>query len=144
VLQGNPRHAQTLHLLGVIALRTGNFSGALAYLGDACEAGPLQADFRNNLALAHRALGQLPQAEAALREALRLRPEPEIQNNLGTVLLEMGRPAEGKSADALAYYQSACLLIDQLARTNSTVTQYQVDLANSRSAAYRVQRSLWA
>lgn len=98
VLQANPRHARALHLLGVIALQTGRFPEALACLRDACTADPYHADFHCNLALAYRGLGRLPEAEAALRQALQLRPDPEIINNLGTVLLELGRPTEAEAA----------------------------------------------
>jgi Flp pilus assembly protein TadD len=98
VVEANPRHVKALHLLGVIALQQERFAEALAYLRDACAADPFQADCHSNLALAYRGLGRLAEAEAALKEALRLRPDPEVFNNLGTVLLELNRPSEAEAA----------------------------------------------
>jgi tetratricopeptide (TPR) repeat protein len=98
VVQLDPGHARALHLLGIIALQMERFGEAQAWLTNACAAAPNQADCFSNLALAYRGLGRLPDAEQALREAVRLKPDAEIFNNLGTVLLELGRPLEAEAA----------------------------------------------
>lgn len=98
VIQANPHHARVLQLLGVIALQAERFPEALDWLRKSATADPSQADCQSNLALAYRGLGRLPESEAALREALRLRPDAEIFNNWGTVLLELGRPNDAEAA----------------------------------------------
>jgi len=99
ILQDDPHHASALHLLGVIALQTGQYSAAVERLHAAVTADQSQTHFRSNLALAYRGLGRLPEAEAALRAAVHLRPDnPELHNNLGTILFELGRRTEAEAA----------------------------------------------
>jgi len=83
----------------VIALQTGRYLIAVDYLQAAVAADPAQAHFHSNLAMAYRGLKKLPEAEAALRTGLQIGPgNPEVHNNLGTLLLEMGRPSEAEAA----------------------------------------------
>ncbi len=102
VLRTDPRNARALHLLGVIALQTERFRvfAGLAARIDSGGFDPLQVDSSasNSGALAYRGLCGLAEAEAPLRQAIRLRPEAEILNNLGAVLLQLDRPVEAEAA----------------------------------------------
>ena len=49
VLEGEPEHADSLHMLGVIALQTGNLESALALVQRAVALRPDAAVCRNNL-----------------------------------------------------------------------------------------------
>jgi tetratricopeptide (TPR) repeat protein len=92
VLTAHPDHADALHLLGVVALQQGDPAAAVEWIGRAIAVNPAAADYHANLAEAHRALGQLDQAIACCRTALRLAPDyPEAANNLGLALLGQGQ-----------------------------------------------------
>jgi tetratricopeptide (TPR) repeat protein len=92
VLDTDPEHADSLHLLGIIASRLGRSDIAVALIGNAIRIQPFAADYHNNLGLALSALDRLKEAEASYREALRLDPDfAEARNNLGNALKDMRR-----------------------------------------------------
>ena len=91
ILQPDPRHADALHLLGLLAYHRGRHSEA----ADAIALGPGRPAFLYNLGVALKALGRDPHAIAAYEGALRLRPgDPDALSNLGVALHEAGRPDE--------------------------------------------------
>jgi predicted O-linked N-acetylglucosamine transferase (SPINDLY family) len=103
ILEIDPAHADSLHLLGLILHGTGDLEGAAALIGRAIEIDPTAAPYYNNLGNLARDQGQLSTAAAHYRRALELRPlSTEIASNLGTVLRELGRMAE-----AVACYRRA-------------------------------------
>ena len=75
ILAIEPRHAQALHLLGVIASQLGRHETAVEYIGRAIGLKGDAADFHSNQAVAYRALHKLPEAAACLRRALELKPD---------------------------------------------------------------------
>jgi tetratricopeptide (TPR) repeat protein len=86
-----PNHADSLHLLGVVALQLGNAQRAIELIGRAIAIQPGVAAFHCNLAEAYRALGQLDRAVSCCQLALRLQPNyAEAANNLGLALLAQG------------------------------------------------------
>jgi tetratricopeptide (TPR) repeat protein len=106
LLAVQPGHLEALHLLGVVAHQQGDHARAVLLIGRAIAGNPNNAMYHANLAEAHRALGQLNQAVASCRIALRLRPHyPEAANNLGLALL-----GQGKTDDALASFAEALRL----------------------------------
>lgn len=103
ILGTEPRHADALHLLGVIAHQVGQHAPAIELMRAGIAVAPTVADYHNNLSLALERLGRLDEAEAELREALRLKPSyPEAHNNLGNVQRSRGRLDE-----AIAAYSAA-------------------------------------
>lgn len=103
ILQVDPNHAATLHLLGVLSHQTGRNEAAVDLIGRAIARNGNVADFHNNLGLALQALGRFEQSAARYRQALRLRPQyPEACNNLGTAL-----QAQGKLGEAAESYRRA-------------------------------------
>ena len=95
VLDADPRHADALHLLGVLHHQQGRSDLALDRLRRAVAIDPAQPTFRNNLGVVLRAIGQLDDAIAAYREATRLAPGyADALANLGVAFHESGRPAE--------------------------------------------------
>ena len=106
ILATAPHHADSLHMLGVLALQTGRHAEALFYLDQAIARQPTVAIYHVNRANALRALGDLAAAVAACKEALRLKRNcAEASQTLGHVLLDLGRPEEAVSAyrDALRH-----------------------------------------
>jgi tetratricopeptide (TPR) repeat protein len=93
-----PRHPDALHLLGVIALKTGDAAGAVERLRQAVAIAPDHAEYHANLAYGYVALKQLPEALAAFQQAARLeRHNPELQLSIGVCLGLMGRAAESEA-----------------------------------------------
>ncbi len=95
VLAAAPRHADSLHLQGVVALQSGRAELAVDLIGQAIAVNGMVASFHSNLGNAVRDLGRRDDAIACYRRALTLRPDyPEGHNNLGNALKEQGAIAE--------------------------------------------------
>jgi tetratricopeptide (TPR) repeat protein len=117
ILGRYPNHADSLHLLGVVALQLGNPQKAIELIGRAIAINPGAAAFHCNLAEAHRALGQLERAVACCQLALRLQPNyPEAANNYGLALL-----AQGRSDAAIAQFRDALRLRPGIAMVHNNL-----------------------
>jgi protein O-GlcNAc transferase len=87
VLASQPRNADALHLLGVVAYQRGRSAEAVRLLTDAVAIAPRRADFLNHLGMAHKATGALQDAIAAYRLAVSLDSgSVEATYNLGNAL----------------------------------------------------------
>ena len=109
ILTAEPRHADALHLLGVIAFQDGKHETAIDYIKRAIRLNGNVAAFHNNLGGAYFALqgpedpGKLAEAVACYRRALKLKPDyAEAHNNLGNALRD-----QGKLDEAIACYRKA-------------------------------------
>ncbi|MBG0809212.1 tetratricopeptide repeat protein [Methylosinus sp. H3A] len=103
VLASCPRHADSLHLLGLLEVERGAPQTGLELIGEAMSIAPGQAIHHNSRALAFRALGRLDEAVHDYRAAVALRPgSGELHCNLAIALTELGR-----SAEAAAHYGKA-------------------------------------
>ena len=103
ILAAAPTHADTRHMLGVLALQTGHPADALAQIEAAIARDPRAPLFHANRANALLALARPEDAEAACRAALRLkRNAAEAWASLGNALSDQGR-----SAEAIEAYQTA-------------------------------------
>jgi tetratricopeptide (TPR) repeat protein len=103
VLAANPRHADALHLLGVIGGQTGRPDLAADMIGRAIAIKPKEASFHCNLGISLKQQHRLDDAVACFRTALDLKPDyPEAHNNLGIALKEQARLDE-----AIACYRTA-------------------------------------
>jgi tetratricopeptide (TPR) repeat protein len=97
ILAAEPRHADALHLLGVIANQVGKPDVAVELIGQAIEIDSSVTAYHNNLANAAKACGDHSAAEASYRRALALdRRNAEAHLNLGALLEEQGRWEEAK------------------------------------------------
>jgi predicted O-linked N-acetylglucosamine transferase (SPINDLY family) len=98
ILQQAPQHADSLHLLGVIALQTGHLEPALSLVQSAVRIRPDGAIYHSNLGQVLEQLGRLDDAEKAYRTALALDPnEADALNNLGRLLQGQGQLAEAEA-----------------------------------------------
>jgi len=103
VLASYPRHADSLHLLGLLEVERGAAETGLALICEAMAIAPGQAIHHNSRAFAFRALGRLDEAVDDYRAAVALRPgSGELHCNLAIALTELGRNAE-----AAAHYGKA-------------------------------------
>jgi predicted O-linked N-acetylglucosamine transferase (SPINDLY family) len=111
ILERQPDHADSLHLLGLITADSGDPQGGIALIRRAMAVQPGCAPHYNSLGLAFRRLGQLDDAVTVYREAAALRPgSAEIQNNLATALCDLGR-----KQDAVEHYRQAAAMAPDVA-----------------------------
>ena len=103
VLAADPRHADTLHLLGVLALQAGQPGAAVELIGKAIAIDPEAALYYCNSGNALRAAGRLDDAILHYRRAISLKPDyAEAINNLGAAL-----QAQGLAGEAAACFRRA-------------------------------------
>jgi predicted O-linked N-acetylglucosamine transferase (SPINDLY family) len=123
VLAKEPRNADALHLLGLLAHQAGNHESARELISRAITLRP-QAEFYVNLSQAYRGLNRLQDCADACARAVQLGPNlPEAHNNLGSVLKDLGRYAEAGNALSRAiqlrpdYFQAYTNLANVLTAT---------------------------
>jgi len=105
-LAADPNHADSLYLMGIVALRTGQYDHAVAWLSQAIRQTP-KIDYLTSLGFTLKQMGRLDDAFAVFDKAIQLKPDDaELWKHLGGVLLALDRGAE-----ALLSYQHA-LTID--------------------------------
>lgn len=106
ILELSPTSADAHHLLGVIAIRRGQYDLAVEFISRAIELHPGCSMFYNNLGFALYMQGRLEEALYASQQAIQLNPNmPEAFFNCGNVLYGLGQ-----SEKALAAYDEAVRL----------------------------------
>jgi uncharacterized protein (TIGR02466 family) len=91
ILATQPRHAEALHALGMIAKEAGRLDIAAALIRGAMGVDPSRLDFVGNLGNVLRETGQLEEAAACYQAVLEAAPGLALaHNNLGNVLQEQG------------------------------------------------------
>ena len=100
ILAMDARHADSLHLLGVIAFQGGRYDLAVDLIGQAirlCNANTL---YLHSMGKALYAQGRTDEAVAHYKRALAVSPDDaDVHNSLGVALWE-----QGNSVDAMAHY----------------------------------------
>lgn len=87
-----PRHADALHMLGVIYYQTNRAELAVQSISQALAINPKQIDYLNHYGLALRAANQPEAAIKSFQQAILLQPKDlDIQLNLGNTLLALDR-----------------------------------------------------
>ncbi len=103
ILQREPQHADSLHMLGVIALQTRNLASALELVQRAVALRPDAAACRNTLGQILERHGRDDEAAACYEAAIELEPtDAEAYNNLGYL-----RARQDRLTDAAALYRKA-------------------------------------
>lgn len=111
VLSLDPHHADSLHLLGMIAHQTGDQETAASLIRQAIAANGNAASYHSNLGNVLQAQGKLAEAGASYQRALLLKPElAETHLNLGNIFR-----AQGQIDSALVCYRHALALNPELA-----------------------------
>lgn len=106
ILAVEPRHADTLHLLGVIANQVGRNDMATDLINQAIAAAAptVPAVYFGNLGWVRFQLGEAVEAEQLVREALRREPSsPNWHNTLGNALYLQGRITDAAASWRLAF-----------------------------------------
>jgi tetratricopeptide (TPR) repeat protein len=131
ILELDPRHADSLHLLGVLAHQVGRNDIAVELIRKAIAADKRPAAYHSNLGTAYQALGKLDEAVASYEQALALDPAlAEAQMNLGAVL-----EAQGKQDEAEARFRRALALRPNLAEAH-------VNLGNIQQAQGKLEEAV--
>lgn len=103
ILNQQPRHADSMQMLGLLLHQRGDVAGSIILLRGATEINPASAGYHANLGLMLASAQQWPAAIESYRRALAIQPNlAEVHNNLGNALRSMGRGAE-----AIAEFQSS-------------------------------------
>lgn len=98
ILGFEPHHADSLHLLGLIAYQVGRYDIATELIGQAIGVNGKISSYHNNLGLTFHQQGRHADAITSYRRALALAPDDaEILNNLGVTLEYQGSLNEGLS-----------------------------------------------
>jgi len=91
ILQLKPRHADALHLSGILAMQRYNIDRAIELIGRAIKERP-SAEMYSNLGSALKAQGKLDEAVVSYRKAILCDPKSaEAHNNLGLGLRDLGQ-----------------------------------------------------
>jgi protein O-GlcNAc transferase len=107
ILRIDPEHADSLHLLGVIAHQRGKHESAVEYFHKAMALSEPAASALNNLGTSLRALGRVPDAVDVFRQAVSITPAfAGAHFNLAMALEEIG-----ESQQAMTCYEN-CLAGD--------------------------------
>ena len=103
ILAVQPKHAESLHFLGIIAKRRGNLAAGVELVRQALDIRPAYPEAHSNLGLMLREQGLLAAAATAHLQAIDLHPQfAEAHNNLATV-----RKQQGRLGEAVAGYEAA-------------------------------------
>jgi tetratricopeptide (TPR) repeat protein len=109
ILEVEPRQADALHLLGLVAHQLGKHEAAAAWIERAIGIKADEAAFHNSLGAAYRGSHRLPEAVACYRRALELKPEfAAAYSNLGNALRDQGNLDEA----VVCYHRALALKPD--------------------------------
>ena len=140
VLDLDPEISDAWHLLGLIALETGNGGSAVEFLERAVALSAAFAPYRVNLGTAYQAVGRLADAEKALRDAVGAQDDlPEAHHNLGNLLRETGR-----TSDAAVCFERAVALKPDYAEALSNLGQLRLEDGDTAGALALFRRALAA
>jgi protein O-GlcNAc transferase len=135
VLERDPHHADSLHLLGKIAHGAGRHDLAVEMIEKAIAAAPRAAPFHSTLGEALAAQGNLDAAVAAYRRAVSLDPNSAAaHNNLGSALRDLGQLEESAAACRRAIALEPGLAI---AHNNLGAALYQLGRLDESEACCR-------
>jgi protein O-GlcNAc transferase len=106
ILEGSPDDADTLQLLGALALQSGGADESIDLLRRSLDINPRYAEAHNNLGVALRNRGELAEAVPHWETAVALKPDyVDAYTNLARALNQLGKPGL-----ALACWQRAVAL----------------------------------
>jgi tetratricopeptide (TPR) repeat protein len=138
ILALDPRHSDSLHLLGAIAHQVGRDEVAVELIGAAIALDKRQAAYHSNMGASLQALGRFNEAADSYQRAIELMPElAEAQMNLGAVL-----EAQGKHELAEARFRKAIELKPELAEAHVNLGNVLQVLGKLDEAVASHQRAL--
>jgi tetratricopeptide (TPR) repeat protein len=138
VLVVNAGHADSLHLLGVLALQVDHADMAVELIGRAIGIDGTVALYHANRGNALRALGRLHECVASYRRAVVLRPRyPEASSNLASALHALGQTEE-----AAVWLRKAVALKPDFPEAYNNLGNLLVDLDRRKEAVGCYRRAI--
>src|SRR6516165_420860 len=138
ILAIDQNHADSLHLLGVIAHQVGRHDMAVDLIRKAIALNDRIPTFHNNIGLALDALGRTQEAVGHYRRAIALKPTyVEAHNNLGATL-----QTQSKLDEALVHYQRALALRPDFAEAQNNLGNALKEQGKLDEAVDRYQQAL--
>jgi tetratricopeptide (TPR) repeat protein len=139
ILKDDPKHADALNLLGVLAHQTSHHDAAVELIGKALAERPSMAIYHNNMGLVLAARGDAETALEHYNTALAIQPEfAEAHNNAGNLHREQGRHTEASEhyrqalrlnpSYAEAHYNLGIVLQDQ-GQLADAIREYRAAIA---------------
>src|SRR3984893_4216475 len=133
VLSFDPGHFDSLHLLGIMALRAARHAQAIELFGRALAADARSSECHFNLAQALRSCGRLDDAGAHLRQAIMLRSDyAKAHASLGDVLADQGRNGEARASFERALTSDPALVEGHYGLGNVLLREGQFEEAVAR------------
>lgn len=138
ILARDPAHADSLHLLGVVAHQHRQHEAAVDLISRAIACGAPLPQQHYNLGLALAALGRAAESAAQFARAVTLKGDyPEAHLSLGDALRE-----QGLTEQALESYQRAAVLRPTSAEAHNNIGATLLTLGRSDEAIARCDRAL--
>jgi tetratricopeptide (TPR) repeat protein len=138
VLAIDSRHADSLHLLGMIGYLTGNHDTATMLVGNAIAVRPTEPSYYNTLGTVLQAQGKKTEAVAQYEQAIQLNPlYAEAHMNLGNLLHSLKLPKE-----AAERYKRALVLKPDYAEAHMNLGNALQDLGRREEAVARYEHAL--
>lgn len=138
ILAHEPRHADSLNLLGTIAHQEGELDRAIALIGEALQIQGSIPLYHNNLANALKDKGRRALAIAHYEKAILLNPGFALAHyNLGCM-----RQAENRPAEAIGCFERALLLEPNLAAAYNNLGTAYKDLNRPDDAIKNFRRAI--
>ena len=138
ILDTNPQHADSSHLLGLVEYQYGNYVKAIEHIQQAVLISPEQPVFLNNLGNVLKEIGELDRSVQAYQQALEVAPEDaEIHNNLGVTLKEMGELDRSVQA-----YQQALEINPQYAEAHNNLGNVLKEMDRLDESVHAYQQAL--
>jgi tetratricopeptide (TPR) repeat protein len=137
VLATDPKNADAMHLLGVLAHQCGHHQAAVDLMSKAIDIQPTAAAF-TNMGEALRMLGRLEQAIPVVQKAIALNPNSaEALGNLGLIYSELG-----KLDEAQEHYHRALAINPKLPQTLNNLGNLLLKLKKTDEALASYDRAL--
>ena len=138
ILDTNPQHADSSHLLGLVEYQYGNYVKAIEHIQQAVLISPEQPVFLNNLGNVLKEIGELDRSVQAYQQALEVAPDDaEIHNNLGVTLKEMGELDRSVQA-----YQQALEINPQYAEAHNNLGNVLKEMDRLDESVHAYQQAL--
>jgi len=138
ILAVNPSHADSLHLLGMIAYQAGDLDLAADLIRRAIAIHGTGTSYYVNLGTVLYAQGKLDEAEPQYRLALALKPNlAEVHVNLGNVL-----QARGELTESAAYFERALALRPDNAEAHNNLGNTRMSQGQMEAAIACYERAL--
>ncbi|MBF0589264.1 MAG: tetratricopeptide repeat protein [Magnetococcales bacterium] len=130
ILTADPRHAETLHLLGVMAMQVGQLQEAERLIEQALSIQPRFSGALGNLGNVLREQGRLKEATGRFKRAIKLDPKAsDLHLNLGETYRRMGQIRE-----AISSYRRAATLNPGFSQAHNSLANLLKEQGRTKEA----------